>query len=238
VVIAGGHGQIALRLTALLTGRGDVVTGVVRNPDHRGDVEAAGGTALVRDLETADATDLAEHLVGADAVVFAAGAGPTSGAPRKDTVDRAAALLLADAAELAGVRRYVQVSAMGVDEGRTSAATSGWPYLRQTDAERRCARRRWTGRSCAPVTTTSPGVGRRCSPRPCPRAPSRGTTPRRARRTARLPGTVGQTLELDRGRRRRCCCRRDRPAALSRRRGRRTRRPRDTAAAGPGGGAA
>ena len=92
VVIAGGHGQIALRLTALLTGRGDVVTGVVRNPDHRGDVEAAGGTALVRDLETVDATDLAEHLVGADAVVFAAGAGPTSGAPRKDTVDRAAAV--------------------------------------------------------------------------------------------------------------------------------------------------
>ena len=51
VVIAGGHGQIALRLTALLAGRGDVVTGVVRNPEHRADVEAAGGTALVFDLE-------------------------------------------------------------------------------------------------------------------------------------------------------------------------------------------
>ena len=72
VVIAGGHGQIALRLTTLLAGRGDVVTGVVRNPDHRGDVEAAGATALVLDLEAVTATDLAEHLVGADAVVFAA----------------------------------------------------------------------------------------------------------------------------------------------------------------------
>ena len=115
VVIAGGHGQIALRLTALLARRGDLVTGVMRNPDHRGDVEAAGATALVFDLEAGTATDLAEHLVGADAVVSAAGAGPTSGAPRKDTVDRAAAGLLADAAELAGVRRYVQVSAINVD---------------------------------------------------------------------------------------------------------------------------
>jgi len=115
VVIAGGHGQIALRLTALLAGRGDLVTGVVRNPDHRADVEGAGGTAAVCDLEAASAADLAEHLTGADAVVFAAGAGPSSGVPRKDTVDRAAAVLLADAAERAGVRRYVLVSSIGVD---------------------------------------------------------------------------------------------------------------------------
>ena len=105
VVIAGGHGQIALRLTALLAGRGDVVTGVVRNPDHRADVEGAGGRAAVLDLEAVGADDLAEHLRGADAVVFAAGAGPGSGVARKDTVDRAAAVLLADAAAAAGVRR-------------------------------------------------------------------------------------------------------------------------------------
>ena len=54
-------------------------------------------------------------VTGADAVVFAAGAGPGSGAARKDTVDRAAAVLLADAAERAGVRRYLLVSSMGVE---------------------------------------------------------------------------------------------------------------------------
>jgi uncharacterized protein YbjT (DUF2867 family) len=45
--------------------------------------------------------------------VFAAGAGPGSGAARKDTVDRGAAVLLADAAQLAGARRYLLVSSMG-----------------------------------------------------------------------------------------------------------------------------
>ncbi|HEV7647603.1 MAG TPA: SDR family oxidoreductase [Actinophytocola sp.] len=115
VVIAGGHGQIALRLTRLLAGRGDTVVGLVRNPDHVADVNAAGGDAVVLDLENAAAGEVAAAITGADAVVFAAGAGPGSGTARKDTVDRAASVLLADAALAAGVRRYVQVSAMGLD---------------------------------------------------------------------------------------------------------------------------
>ncbi|MGH3586367.1 MAG: NAD(P)H-binding protein, partial [Pseudonocardia sp.] len=71
VVIAGGHGKIGLRLAALLAGRGDVVTGVVRNPEHVADVERAGATAVVLDLESVDADELAAALTGADAVVFA-----------------------------------------------------------------------------------------------------------------------------------------------------------------------
>lgn len=115
VVIAGGHGKIGLRLAALLAGRGDTVTAVVRNPDHRADVETAGAAVAVVDMESAGVDELAAHLKGADAVVFAAGAGPGSGVERKDTVDRAAAVLLADAAKQAGVRRYLLVSSTGVD---------------------------------------------------------------------------------------------------------------------------
>jgi uncharacterized protein YbjT (DUF2867 family) len=113
VVIAGGHGQIALRLERLLATRGDSVLGLIRNPDHAGDVEATGAEAILCDLERADTDEVAAHLAGADAVVFAAGAGPGSGAARKDTVDRGASVLLADAAERAGVPRYLQVSSMG-----------------------------------------------------------------------------------------------------------------------------
>jgi uncharacterized protein YbjT (DUF2867 family) len=115
VLIAGGHGQIALRFTALLAARGDTAVGIVRNPDHVEDVRAAGGDAVVLDLESAGVDELAAVLAGADAVVFAAGAGPGSGAARKDTVDRGASVLLASAAEAAGVRRYLQVSAIGLD---------------------------------------------------------------------------------------------------------------------------
>jgi uncharacterized protein YbjT (DUF2867 family) len=122
VVIAGGHGQIALVLERLLSGRGDSPVGLVRNAAHADDLAAAGAEAVVCDLESATADELAGHLKDADAVVFAAGAGPNSGTDRKDTVDRAAAVLLAEAAVLAGVRRYLLVSSMGV--GRPLAAGS------------------------------------------------------------------------------------------------------------------
>jgi len=115
VVIAGGHGKIALILERLLTQRGDSVAALIRNPDHAADVQAAGAEPVVLDLENASVDQLAPHLDGADAVVFAAGAGPGSGAARKESVDRAAAVLLADAAEAAKVRRYVMISSMGAD---------------------------------------------------------------------------------------------------------------------------
>lgn len=116
IVIAGGHGQIALLLSRRLSDRGDSVVGLIRNPAHAAEVLAAGAEPVTADLEKTDAATLAGHLTGADAVVFAAGAGPDSGAARKDTVDRDAAALLAEAATLAGVRRHLQVSAMGVDD--------------------------------------------------------------------------------------------------------------------------
>ncbi|WP_331728074.1 NAD(P)H-binding protein [Streptomyces sp. NBC_01176] len=114
VAIAGGHGQIALRLERLLSARGDDVIGFIRRAEQAADLRAAGAVPVVCDLEKASVADVAAHLSGVDAVVFAAGAGPASGASRKDTVDRAAAVLFADAAEAAGVPRYLMISGKGV----------------------------------------------------------------------------------------------------------------------------
>ncbi|MET8087508.1 NAD(P)-binding oxidoreductase [Micromonospora sp. NPDC005237] len=131
VVIAGGHGKIALLLQRHLAGRGDTAVGLIRNPDQADDLRAAGATAVVCDLEHADVDEVAAHLRDADAVVFAAGAGPGSGAARKDTVDRAAAALLADAATRAGVHRYLLVSSMGVDNPPAAGTDDVWAaYLR------------------------------------------------------------------------------------------------------------
>lgn len=115
-VIAGGHGQIALRLEQLLAERGDTVAGLIRDPQQSDDLRATGAEPVVCDLESASADEVTRHLEGADAAVFAAGAGPGSGAARKETVDRGAAVLFADAAERAGVRRFLVVSAMRADE--------------------------------------------------------------------------------------------------------------------------
>jgi uncharacterized protein YbjT (DUF2867 family) len=115
IVIAGGHGQIALRLERLLAARGDDAAGLIRRPDQADDLTAVGAAPIVCDLESAAVDEVARHLEGADAAVFAAGAGPGSGEARKETVDRGAAVLFADAAEAAGVRRFVVVSSMGAD---------------------------------------------------------------------------------------------------------------------------
>ncbi|WP_157155215.1 NAD(P)-binding oxidoreductase [Diaminobutyricimonas sp. LJ205] len=115
IVIAGGHGKIALLLSQLLTNAGHQPVGIIRNPDQSADLEQVGSEPLVLDLEHTDVATLAAKLQGADAVVFAAGAGPGSGAARKTTVDRDAAILLADAAEAAGIRRLVQISAIATD---------------------------------------------------------------------------------------------------------------------------
>jgi nucleoside-diphosphate-sugar epimerase len=125
IVIAGAHGQVARRLGRLLSRRGDSVTGLVRNPDHRADLESDGVEPIVLDLEHASVDDVSAVVAGADGVVFAAGGGPNSGIARKDTVDRAAAVLLADAAEAAGVRPYLLVSSMGVDTVAGGATPAG-----------------------------------------------------------------------------------------------------------------
>jgi uncharacterized protein YbjT (DUF2867 family) len=118
VVIAGAHGKIGMLLGRRLAERGDEAVGVVRNPAHTADLAAIGQRPVVLDLEAASVDEVAAVLQGADSVVFTAGAGPGSGVARKDTVDRAAAVLLADAAERAGVRRYLLVSATGVEDVR------------------------------------------------------------------------------------------------------------------------
>jgi uncharacterized protein YbjT (DUF2867 family) len=116
VVIAGGHGKIALRLERLLADRGDRPVGLIRDPGHASDVEAAGARPVLADLEALEADGLAPHLDGADAVVFAAGAGPGSGPQRKRTVDLGGALKLIQAAKATGVKRYVMVSSIGAHD--------------------------------------------------------------------------------------------------------------------------
>jgi uncharacterized protein YbjT (DUF2867 family) len=115
VVIAGAHGKIARLLTPALAARGDRVRGIIRTPEHRADIESDGGEAVLCDLETADASEVSAAVSGADAIVFAAGAGPGSGPDRKWSVDHGAAKKLIDAAVAGGIRRYVMVSSMGAD---------------------------------------------------------------------------------------------------------------------------
>ncbi|GAA1697527.1 SDR family oxidoreductase [Fodinicola feengrottensis] len=161
VVIAGGHGQIALHLERLLAARGDQPVGLIRNPDHAADLREVGAVPVVLDLENSTVEQVAEAAADADAVVFAAGAGPNSGAARKNTVDRDAAVLLADAAEAAGVRRYVMVSSYNADNYDPASTDVFQVYLRaksEADAAVRGRDLDWTVVRPGSLTTAA-GTG-------------------------------------------------------------------------------
>jgi uncharacterized protein YbjT (DUF2867 family) len=118
VAIAGGHGNVARRLGRLLADRGDLVRGLIRNPGHAEELREDGTEPVLCDLEAATPDQIAAAIAGADAVVFAAGAGPGSGPERKWTVDYGAAVKLSTAAEATGTARYVMLSSIGADPDR------------------------------------------------------------------------------------------------------------------------
>lgn len=198
VAIAGGHGQIALLLERELAAAGHTSTAIIRNPDHAADVRDAGAEPVVLDLEDTTATRLAEAIGGADAVVFAAGAGPGSGSERKATLDRDGATLLIAAAQLAGTMRYVMISAMAVDDADPNSDDVFQIYLAAKGAADKALRESqldWTivrpGR-----LTNDPGTGAVT----VADSVDRGDIPRAdvavvVARSLEEPSTIGSTFE-------------------------------------------
>lgn len=147
VAIVGGHGHVALLLTRILADRGVEVLGIVRSPTQGADIEAAGGHPVHLDIEEATAEQLGREISGVDALVFSAGAGPGSGPARKLTVDLGGSVLAQRAADLVGVRRFVQVSAI-IDRDPGPDADESWrAYVhakREADADLRATALDWT----------------------------------------------------------------------------------------------
>ncbi|MEV4422399.1 SDR family oxidoreductase [Patulibacter sp. NPDC049589] len=200
VVIVGGHGQIARKLGALLTERGDTARGVIRNPDHAEDLRADGIDPVIVDLEDPDTTgqSLAGAFRGATAAVFAAGSGPGQPAERKWSVDHGGVVKTIDACRHAGVDRIVIVSAIGID-GHIEGDDVYSEYQRakaQADADVRASGLHYTIVRPA-LLTDEEGHGRVHAARhvergPIPRADVAATL------LAVLddPSTVGRTFEV------------------------------------------
>jgi nucleoside-diphosphate-sugar epimerase len=128
VAIAGGHGKIGLQLGKLLVERGDAARGLIRNSDQEDDLRALGVEPVLCDLESGG--DVAAAIRGADAVVFAAGAGPGSGVERKRSMDLGGAVKLIEAALADGIGRYVIVSSMGAGDPPAEGGDVFGEYLR------------------------------------------------------------------------------------------------------------
>jgi uncharacterized protein YbjT (DUF2867 family) len=200
IAIIGGHGKVALHLSALLTEEGHSVTSFIRNPDHAADVAATGAVPSVLDVENATTAALAEALKGHDAVVWSAGAGGGNPA-RTYAVDRDAAIRSMDAAAEANVGRYVMVSYLGAGKGHgvpedhsffayAEAKAAADEYLRGTGLA-------WTILGPGALTDR-PGTGL-IDVDPAPggsRETSRSNTASVAAAVLDLPETAGRTIEF------------------------------------------
>ncbi|MGW0040716.1 SDR family oxidoreductase [Rhodococcus sp. NPDC003348] len=202
VGVIGGHGKVALHLERILSGRGDEVTALIRNPDHAADVEATGARPVVADVESMTTAQIAEALRGHDAVVWSAGAGGGDPA-RTYAVDRDAAIRSMDAAAAAGVRRYVMVSYLGSrpDHGvppdnsffaYAEAKAAADDHLRSTDLD-------WT--VLGPGTLTlEPGTGRiEVSPTPAATSVPREDVAQVVAAGLADPTTIGRTIPFNSG---------------------------------------
>lgn len=202
IAIIGGHGKVALHLARQLSERGDEVTSVFRNPDHRADVAATGAEALVLDVEQTDVDSLAQVLSGHDAVVWSAGAG--GGNPQRTyAVDRDAAILSMRAAEEAGVKRYVMVSYAGAssDHG-VDPEDSFFAYAEAkatADAALRGSGLDWTILGPSRLTMDEPTGRIDTSIGDDSGQVSRGNVARVIRAVVAEPATIGRTINFNDG---------------------------------------
>jgi len=116
VAVVGGHGQVALHLHPILVERGHTPVALVRRPEYEAELSGLGAETRLLDIEGADAEAWDAAFAGCEAVVFTAGGGPDGNVERKRTVDLEGSLKSIGTAERLGIRRFVQVSAIGVDD--------------------------------------------------------------------------------------------------------------------------
>lgn len=201
IAIIGGHGKVALQLSALLTDEGHTVTSFIRNPDHTADVAATGASPSVLDVENSTTAEIAAALRNHDAVVWSAGAG--GGNPQRTyAVDRDAAIRSMDAAVEAGVNRYVMVSYFGAGPDHGVPADHSFHAYAEAKAAAdeylRASGLSWTILGPGSLTD-GPGNGLIDVN---PSDPSSGTATSRANvaivaaAVLDLPGCVGRTIEF------------------------------------------
>ncbi|KAF8605743.1 NAD(P)-binding protein [Ceratobasidium sp. AG-I] len=117
LVIVGGHGKVALHLARLASQQNHTVTSVIRDPSQAQDITDTGAKPHVLSLEDAPVSDFAQLFTGANAVIFAAGAGGKGGEERTRAVDYEGALKVFDAIDAVSGTKPRLVLVSGLDVG-------------------------------------------------------------------------------------------------------------------------
>jgi uncharacterized protein YbjT (DUF2867 family) len=148
VAVVGGHGKVARLLHPLLVRAGHTPVALVRNEGYRHELEALGAEVRLLDIEKETWGEFARSFAGCRAVVFCAGGGTDGSVERKRTVDLEGSLKSIEACRPAGIKRFVQISAMAIDDPIPADASPVWKaYIeakREADQALRGSQLDWT----------------------------------------------------------------------------------------------
>jgi uncharacterized protein YbjT (DUF2867 family) len=126
VAIVGGAGKVSRQLIPLLIEAGIEPVPLARRDEQLADLERMGAKPRRLDIEKSSADDFLAAFEGCDGIVFAAGGGADGNVERKRTVDLEGSIKSMEAAKGAGIDRFVQVSAIGVDQPLGGSAGEAW----------------------------------------------------------------------------------------------------------------
>jgi len=139
---------VARLLHPMLVRAGHTPVALVRNEAYRHELETVGAEVRPLDIETETSEEFARSFAGCRAVVFSAGGGTDGNVQRKRTVDLEGSLKSIEACKPAGIKRFVQISAMVVDDPVAEDASPVWrAYIeakRAADEALRASQLDWT----------------------------------------------------------------------------------------------
>lgn len=112
VLVIGANGQVGRNIVKELADTNHNAVAMVRKEEQKAKMEELGASKVVlADLEE----DFSNAFDNVDAVIFAAGSGPKTGAEKTLTIDLWGSVKAAKYAQDKGVKRFVQLGSVGSD---------------------------------------------------------------------------------------------------------------------------
>ncbi|MBT2571392.1 SDR family oxidoreductase [Planococcus sp. ISL-110] len=113
VLVIGANGQVGRNVVKELAESNHQATAMVRKEEQVDKMKELGADKVVlADLEK----DFSDAFKGVDAVIFAAGSGPSTGADKTLTIDLWGSVKAAQYAQEKGIKRFVQLGSVGSND--------------------------------------------------------------------------------------------------------------------------
>lgn len=130
VLVVGANGQIGKQLVSLIQDSDTLkAKAMIRKEEQAEHFKKLGAETVLVDLE-GEVDDIAKAAKDVDAIVFTAGSGPKTGPDKTIMIDLDGAVKTIQAAEKAGVKRFVMISSYDTTRKAIQEASESFaPYV-------------------------------------------------------------------------------------------------------------